>query len=347
MQKIFSLCLLLFFASFAWAQTDSLSNKPTVTLAHVGHQGVKPDFTTAVGLGKEESSKDSMLVNLPKLMDSTAQKGAMKDSITTLAGGEKPQFSRFSRQDTSYWYGVAEYYRVFDSLTVNPYRIPGEKFKDTVRIELYGEADTLHKEHDCGSHEWCMPLKDHHVTSAFGQRRYRWHYGTDLRVSIGDTIASVFDGIVRISKYNPGGYGHYVVVRHDNGLETLYGHMSKRSVKVGQRVKAGELLGLAGNTGRSSGPHLHFEVRYQGNAINPEVLFNFSGDTLNMANLEINPSHYKYLKDLKAAKYYRVRSGDSLSRIAVRNRTTVTKLCRLNHISRNKVLRVGMRLRVR
>ncbi len=115
------------------------------------------------------------------------------------------------------------------------------------------------------------------ITSNYGYRpRFRRvHRGTDLRLSIGDTVVSAFDGKVRLTKYEGRGYGYYVVIRHDNGMETVYGHLSKFLVKPNQRVKAGEPIALGGNTGRSTGPHLHFETRFMGLPINPAAIIDF------------------------------------------------------------------------
>ncbi|WP_304621628.1 M23 family metallopeptidase [Porphyromonas cangingivalis] len=115
------------------------------------------------------------------------------------------------------------------------------------------------------------------TTSRFGYRRRfrRMHYGIDLKVQVGDTIRSAFDGKVRIVSFERKGYGNYIVVRHPNGLETVYGHLSKHLIQEGQIVRAGEPIGLGGNTGRSTGPHLHFETRFMGIPINPEEIINF------------------------------------------------------------------------
>lgn len=122
---------------------------------------------------------------------------------------------------------------------------------------------------------FCMPTPSRKVTSKFGPRWGRRHEGLDIKVYIGDTIRAAFDGKVRIVKFNRGGYGYYVVIRHPNGLETLYGHMSKQIVKENQIVKAGEPIGLGGNTGRSYGSHLHFETRLLGKPIDPARMFDF------------------------------------------------------------------------
>lgn len=120
-----------------------------------------------------------------------------------------------------------------------------------------------------------MPTSSRKVTSNYGPRWGRQHAGIDVKVYIGDTIKAAFDGKVRIVKYDGSGYGYYVLIRHPNGLETLYGHLSKQLVKQNQIVRAGEAIGLGGNTGRSTGSHLHFETRLLGQAINPAFMFDF------------------------------------------------------------------------
>lgn len=244
-------------------------------------------------------------------------------------------------EDSLFWMAIDTNFAMFDSMSVNPYEVNGAKYKDTNTFVLY---DTIQSE---GSRSWSMPLKASYVTSKFGFRRYKWHYGTDLRLSIGDTVLAVFDGVVRVSKRNPGGYGNYILLRHFNGTETVYGHLKKQLVHVGDSVKAGDLIGWGGNTGRSTGPHLHFEVRYHGNAIDATKIFDFEKHTIKLSTITIDPSDYLYLKQLKAARYHRIRSGDTLSGLAVRYRTSVSKICRLNHISTRTVLRIGRVLRVR
>lgn len=122
------------------------------------------------------------------------------------------------------------------------------------------------------------------VTSPYGWRaRFgRMHRGVDISLHVGDTVRAAFSGKVRLTKYEGKGYGYYVVVRHDNGMETVYGHLSRFLVKPNQRVKAGEPIALGGNTGRSTGPHLHFETRYLGLAINPEAIIDFANGTTHM-----------------------------------------------------------------
>ena len=218
-----------------------------------------------------------------------------------------------------------------------------------------------------------------YITSPYGYRRRfrRMHKGVDLKVNIGDTIRAAFDGRVRITNFERRGYGNYVVVRHTNDLETVYGHLSGFLVEPGTYVKAGQPIALGGNTGRSTGPHLHFETRYMGYAINPCGIFDFANQTTHTDSFTFDKNTYQnarnyspsansqyakqYLKDnpnkpyVRASNYsaksssstYRVRKGDSLSKIASRNGTTVAKLCRLNGIKTTTKLQVGQRLKLR
>ena len=122
---------------------------------------------------------------------------------------------------------------------------------------------------------FCMPTPSRVVTSNFGARWGRVHKGLDIKVYIGDTIRAAFSGKVRMVAYEARGYGNYIVIRHGNGLETIYGHLSKHLVTENQEVRAGDVIGLGGNTGRSTGSHLHFETRLCGVALNPALLFDF------------------------------------------------------------------------
>jgi len=123
--------------------------------------------------------------------------------------------------------------------------------------------------------DFTMPIKHSIVTSHYGKRWNRMHKGTDIKAYHGDTVRAAFSGKVRVVKNNPKGYGLFVIIRHHNGLETYYGHLSKQLVKENQEVHSGQPIGLAGNTGRSTGTHLHFETRLCGRAIDPEHIFNF------------------------------------------------------------------------
>lgn len=205
---------------------------------------------------------------------------------------------------------------------------------------------------ELGTFSWPTPVTAR-PSSHYGPRRRRFHYGLDLAQPTGEPIYAAFDGVVRISKRNRS-YGNLVIIHHANGLETYYAHMSKRQVSVGQHVKSGQQIGLCGNTGRSFGSHLHFEIRYKGNAINPEDVIDCSTHDLISPRLELTSSSFR--KVAKGGKrssvggssggWYRVRQGDTLEKIARRNGTTVKRLCQLNGIKQTKVLHPGDRLRV-
>ena len=220
------------------------------------------------------------------------------------------------------------------------------------------------------THGYCIPHPGP-VTSKFKYRGRHPHKGVDIGLCTGDAVYAAFDGVVRIAMPTrmSGGYGNVVVIRHVNGLETYYGHLSKYVVKPEDIVKAGELIGYGGSTGRSSGPHLHFETRYMGQAFDPERIFDFESGTLRDEIFTLKKhyfninSHYG-MTDQQSAKastkppknagsgksgavYYKVKSGDTLSKIAKRHGTTVSKLCKLNGIKSTKTLQIGQRLRVK
>lgn len=200
-----------------------------------------------------------------------------------------------------------------------------------------------------------MPTPSTRITSPFGPRWRRMHNGLDLKVNIGDTIVAAFDGKVRIVKYERRGYGKYVVIRHDNGLETVYGHLSKQLVEENQLVKAGEVIGLGGNTGRSTGSHLHFETRFLGIAINPVYMFDFPkqdivADTYTFRRSKGGASSKTGAHDVQLAsdgaiRYHKVKSGDTLSRIAKLRGVSISTLCKLNRITTKTILRPGQVLR--
>lgn len=225
---------------------------------------------------------------------------------------------------------------------------------------------------------FCMPTVSRVVTSNFGSRWGRQHKGIDIKVYIGDTIRAAFSGKVRMVKYNPGGYGKYIVIRHPNGLETIYGHLSKQLVSEDQEVRAGDVIGLGGNTGRSTGSHLHFETRLCGRALNPALMFDFRnqdvvGDyyvynsrTHDSESLDANELRGKignggYTREqvvgngyASAARsevvsqeklYHKVAKGETLSVISRKRGVSIDQICKLNHIRKNIKIKPGMILR--
>ena len=258
--------------------------------------------------------------------------------------------------------------------------------------ELYEDWDNLYAHKETALPDsfridlrgFCMPTPSRVITSNFGPRWRKQHKGLDIKVYIGDTIRAAFDGKVRVVK-NQGarkGYGKYIVIRHYNGLETIYGHLSGWLVNENQEVRAGDPIALGGNTGRSTGSHLHFETRLCGVALNPAIMFDF-------VNQDVVADSYMFRKDRyerdgrlatqlrganglygydpamvnssnvgksnasvassasagNAIRYHKVKKGETLSAIARKHGISVTDLCKLNRISKNVRLRPGQILK--
>ncbi len=207
---------------------------------------------------------------------------------------------------------------------------------------------------------FAMPTTSRRVTSGFGYRpRFgRMHRGIDVKVYTGDPIYAAFDGKVRIVRYEAGGYGNYVVIRHKNGLETVYAHLSQHLVKVNDEVKAGQTIGLGGNTGRSFGSHLHFETRLMGEAINPALLFDFAQQDVTQDFFVYHKSKKQKVKTAPASNtkalattkkatshYYKVRKGDTVATVARRLGISVSTLCANNNLKKNSKLRANQILK--
>ncbi|MFW9607547.1 MAG: peptidoglycan DD-metalloendopeptidase family protein [Prevotella sp.] len=226
---------------------------------------------------------------------------------------------------------------------------------------------------------FCMPTPSRVVTSNFGSRWGRPHKGLDIKVYIGDSIRAAFSGKVRIVRYEAAGYGKYIVIRHPNGLETIYGHLSEQLVSENQTVKAGEVIGLGGNTGRSTGSHLHFETRLCGVALNPALMFDFRNQDVTGDYFVYNSNTYDresaeatrirgkignggYTRDLvqngepgrytgqikeNSAEilYHKVKAGETIQSISKKRGVSVDKICQLNHLSSKSHVRPGQILR--
>lgn len=229
-------------------------------------------------------------------------------------------------------------------------------FKD---VEIKNFPDEINLLLVDSTHHFHKPVNGRKVYSRFSSRGSREHRGADIPLSIGDSIWATFDGKVRVlmKSRQTGGYGNLVVLRHANGLETYYGHLSKVFVKENELVKAGELIALGGNSGRSTGPHLHFEARYQGKPFDPERIIDFENETLRDTLITLKKhyfniySHYGQTDEqsIQASQrqYYTIKSGDTLSRISSIFGTSVDKLCKWNGLSRNTTLKIGRKIIVR
>lgn len=245
----------------------------------------------------------------------------------------------------------------WDTYSPDPYRLSLDSLNDVWSLWV---VDSLSQYH-------CPYQGAIHPRGAFGIRRGRRHQGVDIPLQTGTPVHAAFDGEVRVSRY-AGGYGNLVVIRHQNGLETFYGHLSSRKVQPGDWVHAGDVIGLGGSTGRSSGAHLHFETRYKGYAFDPQWLIDFSTGDLRYRLFVLKKKYFSpysnYEQDFddeilnaeddaredaaKAAmKYYTVKSGDTLGKIALANDTSVSALCKLNSITPKTILKIGRTLRVK
>lgn len=280
--------------------------------------------------------------------------------------------------------------KTVDTLTFN--QLLEREYSGLPAEELYADwnnvyahrATQLPDQYKIDLRDFSMPTPSRVITSNFGARWGRQHKGLDIKVYTGDTIRAAFSGVVRMVKYEAAGYGKYIVIRHDNGLETIYGHLSKQIVKENQRVKSGDVIGLGGSTGRSTGSHLHFETRLCGVALNPALMFDFRAQ-------DVTGDYYVYRKrsyDREAAeatrlrgvqgngsynpadvhstavaqnrnsrnerkqnyasasrKVHKVKSGETLYRIATKYGVSVEQLRKLNGLKKNSSIRPGQLIR--
>lgn len=249
--------------------------------------------------------------------------------------------------------------KYWDTTTLFPYReVDMADLPQSIVIQLLDSVTSYH----------CPYQGTIHSGGKFGPRRRRKHQGIDLPLKTGDPIYATFSGRVRISQYNYGGYGNLIIIRHDNGLETYYGHLSERLVEANQWVEAGQIIGLGGSTGRSTGPHLHFETRYYGRSFDPERLIDFKNGILCRETFLLKQSFFdihsnagqdfddeianeeqdkKEIVEQAARRYHTIRKGDTLSTLASQYGTTVNNLCRLNGIQPNSIIRWGQKIRVK
>jgi murein DD-endopeptidase MepM/ murein hydrolase activator NlpD len=319
---------------------------------------VRPDTTTIV---ETEQLPDTNSEAAKSIFNPARQLSIVSEDTTTLneGGQEIVEMSDEVLIDSS-WVKVAGYYSIWDTHNINPYRVDGRRIRDTINLKLVDPAR---------QHFSKMPLTKTPVTSGFTFRWGRWHFGVDLDLNTGDSVRAAFDGVIRISKYDGGGYGNYLLVRHFNGIETLYGHLSKALLPVGTFVKAGQVIGLGGSTGRSTGSHLHYEVRYEGNPINPTLMYNFPGYELRSDNFTITSALFNYYSQAlrrgrgssrgrsggsaapepsaaRRVAQHQIRAGDTLSEIAERYGVRVSTLKKLNPgLGTN--LRLGKKLRIK
>ena len=259
--------------------------------------------------------------------------------------------------------------------------IETESYYEAPAADLYDDWDNTHAHSHATElpdtfrislKNFCMPTESRVLTSNFGSRWGRQHKGLDIKVYIGDTIRAAFDGRVRVVRYEGRGYGKYVVIRHDNGLETYYAHMSKQLVSEDQDVRAGDPIGLGGNTGRSTGSHLHFETRLCGIALNPALMFDFRNQDVVDDYFTFHKSSYQRESQIatrlrganvgsgedvelataapaasyaQESRFHKVKKGETLFSIAKKRGTTVDTIMKLNHLKKNAKLKAGQILK--
>ena len=259
--------------------------------------------------------------------------------------------------------------------------IETESYYETPAADLYDDWDNTHAHSHATElpdtfrislKDFCMPTDSRVLTSNFGSRWGRQHKGLDIKVYIGDTIRAAFDGRVRVVRYEGRGYGKYVVIRHDNGLETYYAHLSKQLVSEDQDVRAGDPIGLGGNTGRSTGSHLHFETRLCGMALNPALMFDFRNQDVVDDYFTFHKSSYQRESQIatrlrganvgsgedvelataapaasyaQESRFHKVKKGETLFSIAKKRGTTVDTIMKLNHLKKNAKLKAGQILK--
>jgi murein DD-endopeptidase MepM/ murein hydrolase activator NlpD len=337
-----------------------------------------PQIKANTGLYKEKDKKEDFLDELPKLQFRNEFEVIEKVQTTTAATQKfepvkelNPTVSNFDTTSidereplvidiqeemapagSDDFVQVASYYSIWDTENIDPYDIDYKDLDDVVDIELYNK--------EMGRY-WSAPLNTCKQTSQFGPRWGKMHSGVDLDLETGDPVYSTFDGIVRVSGTNSG-YGNFMVVRHYNGLETLYGHLSQRGLEPGAYVKATDEIGLGGSTGHSTGSHLHYETRYEGNYFNPNYIFTFSADATDvtgdhfMLSSRVFDSYGLGIANeygsagekvrTRRTAWTRVHSGDTLYSIAQRAGISADKLARMNGMRLSSNLKAGKRLRV-
>lgn len=252
----------------------------------------------------------------------------------------------------------------WDEKEVNPYKFPLDSLAENWSLWLVDSLGSYH-----------VPVTGR-VSSKFGIRNGRRHQGVDIAINVGTPLHCTFDGKVRFAGVK-GGYGNLVIIRHNNGLETFYGHMSRMDVKAGDIVRAGDQIGLSGNTGHSTGPHLHFETRYMGLAMDPQRIIDFSTGYLSHRMMVLKRRYFNeasrydqnfddefLLKEddakalaeqrrkqeeaaRKAQVWHTVKNGENLGVIARKYHTTVNNICKLNGLKNANSIRAGKKLRVR
>lgn len=310
-----------------------------------------------------QSTPEASVKSRPEIIHKQLHSSSLSDPSGLFADGLK------LKMDLSKIEEAEERRETFDPSEIPADDIYGGMWQNR-HVNIYGSLKNAPDTFIVDLENFTMPTGGY-MTSNFGRRgSRRYHYGIDLKAQTGDTIYAAFDGKIRVKQYEKRGYGYYVVIRHVNGLETVYGHLSKFLVDENDFVLSGQPIGLAGNTGRSFGSHLHFETRFLGKPINPNFIIDFQNKVTHRDEYLVTNSSYKKTTNSSRVtvsrgasgykestgstnkyvsgdvKYHRVRKGDTLGAISRRYGTSVSKLCSVNNITPKTVLRVGKSIRI-
>lgn len=297
-------------------------------------------------------------------------KSLLKYFLTVLSisvyGQKTPDLKIVDQLDFEVIKKVDTTHAIIEADTIVPIDIKAEYWDHTVYNPFRNEVVMFPLQLEFKDSTFASPIsKNKVVTSRYGWRRGRAHKGIDIDLITGDSLFAMFDGIIRMSRYSRG-HGKTVVVRHYNGLETVYAHLSKYGRKENDSIKKGQYIGKGGVSGNARGSHLHLVVNYKGVSINPEYLFEFNDSNSIRANeiwvtkqwtrpyvhnskrqSKIIPllSEEDAITSLKKQKkIYVVKRGDTLSRISIRNNVTIAAICKTNAINKNSVIKPGQKL---
>ncbi|HHG86704.1 MAG TPA: LysM peptidoglycan-binding domain-containing protein [Bacteroidetes bacterium] len=276
----------------------------------------------AIGSGGNTGRTDTLST---AKADNVAANRVQRSRIRISLADVNPDFNKVTRWDTN---------------DIDMYHVDMTQFRDTLTYVFDRPAD---------GHRYCIPKKGR-ITSGFGHRSLfgrKFHKGLDIDLETGDAVKAAMKGKVRIARYS-GGYGNFVVISHEGGLETLYGHMSELAVAEGQDVFAGQIIGLGGSTGQSTGSHLHFEVRIFGEQIDPAKILDPATLMPRKHVVKIDASWFNHLARSANTEmvYHEVLAGETLDGISAMYEMAKETLVELNDLDPNVELAAGTRLRL-
>ncbi|MDR0421197.1 MAG: peptidoglycan DD-metalloendopeptidase family protein [Prevotellaceae bacterium] len=344
--KIILLIFILFQPVIITAETDTTATKPIPTVQLMSNECDtvnninNADFMDGYVNHLTQKTSDTACIHEINISTENIDNEYSDLDEIDIGGGEDAemysdeQLSKLPDSCIQYNIPAADIYPFWSNSKVNPYNIDIKKLQDTIEFHI---------------NDFVYPLKKPmHVTSKFGYRRGRSHNGIDLKLLTGDTVVAPMKGMVRVTGNNGRrrGYGNFIVIRHYNGLETVYGHLSKILVENDQIVEPGDLIALGGNTGRSTGSHLHWEIRYLGNPVNPEDIIDFENHKPNTEIYSMSKEKtFAHVIEQAKARFWTIKKGDTLSKISLRTGVPIKRLCALNKITTTTILRIGRKLR--